>query len=98
VRKEKVKAKVEVKVKKESMWISFHLIFDTGKTKIWEVMSKEQESILGVIKWYGPWRRYSFFPQSDTRFEKTCLWDIADFCDEETKKHFEARKKAKKEE
>lgn len=95
MRKEKVEVKAEAKVEREAKWITFQLIFDTGKTKIWEVMSKEQGVILGAIKWYGPWRRYSFFPQPNAIFEKTCLREIADYCDEKTKNHFEARKKAK---
>lgn len=92
----KVKSKkAEAKAKDKANWIIFHLISTTGKTTVWEVMNKERTAILGVIKWYGAWRRYSFFPHQNTIFEKTCLRDIADFCEEETQVHREALKRAK---
>jgi hypothetical protein len=88
-----VKDKAEAKDK--AKWISFYFLLDTGKTKIWEVMSKGQGAILGVIKWYGAWRKYSFSPRSNTIFEEKCLRDIADFCERETLAHRAARKRAK---
>jgi hypothetical protein len=33
-----------------------------AKTKVWKVLAKESDVLLGVVKWYGPWRQYSFFP------------------------------------
>ena len=68
-------------------WISFHLIFDTGKTKTWDVMTKEEHAILGEIRWFGRWRGYAFFPLTDTVFEKTCLRDIANFIEEQNNLH-----------
>jgi hypothetical protein len=55
------------------------------KTKTWRVLS-EREELLGIVKWYGPWRTYAFHPEGWTVFEKTCLRDIANFCESETKK------------
>ena len=55
------------------------------KTKTGRVIS-EREELLGIVKWYGPWRCYGFNPEGWTVFEKTCLREIADFCDVETKK------------
>lgn len=72
----------------------------SGKTKIWSVTSKDDESdFLGWIKWYGAWRCYGFYPYmaicSDLElvFEKQCLRDIADFCEEQTNLHKEVLKK-----
>lgn len=60
----------------------------TGKTKIWEVLTKEERPItLGSVKWFGRWRAYAFHPEHDTLFEKSCLRDIADFCEYETINH-----------
>ena len=60
----------------------------TGKTKIWEVVTVgDGPVILGSVKWFGKWRKYGFFPENDTVFETTCLRDIAEFCEEETKRH-----------
>lgn len=48
------------------------------KTKRYSVLSKEKH-YLGEIKWYGPFRKYSFFPQSGTVFEIQCMTDIINF-------------------
>ena len=50
-----------------------------------DITSPVKATILGAIKWYAPWRKYSFFPQPHTVFEKDCLREIADFCEKEMK-------------
>jgi len=47
-----------------------------GKTKRIVVVSKRHLSILGEIKWYGPWRQYTFFPEEATIWNTVCLEDI----------------------
>lgn len=37
--------------------------------------------MLGQVKWYPGFRKYSFFPSSDIVFEQQCLKDIASFLD-----------------
>lgn len=68
-----------------------HIRFDqtghTGKTAVWSVIAHEGNADLGTVKWFGRWRRYAFFPAPATVFEKDCLRDLADFCDEITKEH-----------
>lgn len=66
-------------------WITFNEIEGTGKTKRWAVTANEGDHTLGVVKWYGPWRGYAFFPQAGTLYERTCLRDIADFIEEQNK-------------
>jgi hypothetical protein len=72
---------------------SKHLVFrtllnlPTRKTHIWQVSSKHDDSVLGLIKWFGRWRRYTFFPASETAFECDCLSDIAQFCKDATQAH-----------
>ncbi len=90
------------KNKKMSKWLEFSKPYLTksGKTKIWSVYSsgykddpdEEKDFWLGDIKWRGGWRKYAFFPERDTTFEASCLRDIADFCEKQTKEHL-ARKK-----
>ena len=67
-----------------------HLVFeeikDTGKTKIWGVESTYTEEILGKIRWYWAWRRYVFFPESDTLYDVDCMRAIANFISSEMKK------------
>lgn len=70
-----------------SKWIDFDYIGNSksGKTKVWRVLTKDSNLLLGYIKWYAPWRKYSFFPESNTIFEETCLNDIANFCRDQKK-------------
>jgi hypothetical protein len=65
---------------------------DNRVTNIYEVLTEYSE-ILGEIRWFGRWRCYSFFPDTDTLYEQTCLRDIADFCETVTKEHRAAKKK-----
>jgi hypothetical protein len=68
-----------------SKWIDFHEVPVEArmKTKAWAVTSKSQDSILGEIRWYGPWRQYVFYPKRETLFSCGCLKDIAQFIWEE---------------
>lgn len=71
-----------------SKWIYFHWIGSSasGTTQIFEVTTKNTPTvILGIVKWFAPWRQYSFYPNGDTVFEKDCLRDIAVFCEDKTK-------------
>ena len=68
-----------------SKWIRF--VEDTPAawvTRYWRVEAKQGGNFLGGVKWWGGWRRYCFFPEQATIFEKDCLRDIADFCEAQT--------------
>jgi len=52
-----------------------------GKTLQWQVWGRNNDSLLGIIKWYGRWRQYTFFPHPMTVFNRECLRDIANFID-----------------
>ncbi len=67
---------------KESRYIEFDKIGDTGKTEIWNILSKSSEFILGRISWYGPWRQYCFFPSPNSVFNNTCMAEIIEFIKE----------------
>lgn len=79
-----------------SKWIEFHKVDPPiigRKTDTYLIFTKTgDQTVLGEIKWYGPWRQFAFFPQPNCLFEKTCLQDITDFL----KKLMEDRKLAKK--
>ena len=73
-----------------SVWIRFeHFPPKPGrKTSHWIVKPKKLgEGMLGLVKWWPAWRKYVFFPVSDTLFEEDCLHAIAEFIDEETRKY-----------
>jgi len=71
-------------------WVSFKLEERRrgAKTDVWHVWSLRQPlpAHLGVVKWYGPWRRYAFYPDGSTVFEQDCLRDLAEFVEAETVK------------
>lgn len=57
------------------------------KTDAFEVWSIYENTSLGIIKWKANWRKYAFFPYVQTCFEQTCMRDIADFIEKETKQY-----------
>jgi hypothetical protein len=64
------------------------------KTSIWKVVAREGGETLGKVAWWGPWRQYVFFPEHEALllFNRTCLRDLADFCDIATTMYREAIK------
>lgn len=56
----------------------------SGKTRTWFVETGQQHFRLGEIKWYAPWRRYTFAPVLGCLvFDAKCLTEIASFLDEQ---------------
>jgi len=52
------------------------------KTWIYLVRANYDYALLGIIKWYARWRQYAFHSEQKPILEKTCLRDIAEFCEE----------------
>ena len=59
-----------------SKYLEFNIIEQKSKTKIIAVDSKLHGNTLGIIKWYGAWRQYAFYPKHGTLFNIECLNDI----------------------
>jgi len=51
------------------------------KTMTLIISAKSTGDYLGVIKWYGAWRRYCFYPANMTVFSSGCLKDIQNCLD-----------------
>ncbi len=67
-------------MKTKYKYIHFEEVDSTGKkTSVWQCANNKSFSYLGIVKWYGPWRQYCFFPFENTIFNKGCLEDINDF-------------------
>lgn len=79
----------------EGKHIRFVLYDSRPKTFIWRVVAKDGDVSLGLIKWFGRWRRYCFFPDSDTVFEEQCMRDIIHFMEDRTESHIQKRKELK---
>jgi len=67
---------------KESKYLEIFRAGWTGKTLVYDVLSKHQGSILGHIKWYAPWRQYCFYPSPNCIFNPGCLKAICEFIGE----------------
>ncbi len=67
------------------------------KTLVWQVVPKSEDRgpqhPLGLVKWYGGFRKYSFFPAPNTIYEQVCLRDIAEFCEMKTREHNQEKAK-----
>lgn len=57
------------------------------KTHQWKVISARSGDMLGAVRWYGPWRQYTFQPESLTTFNRECLNDIIKFLDQVNAEH-----------
>lgn len=66
-------------MKKEYKYIEFVEIGKNLKTFIWDCRNKRSGYSLGVVKWYGPWRQYCFWPNGFSIFNNGCLSDVMDF-------------------
>jgi hypothetical protein len=77
----------------EPRWLRFDecSIPPNRKTKVWNIVSKEDGFILGSVFWYGPWRRFVFGPTMDhengTIYEERCLRCVAEFVETQTRSH-----------
>jgi len=59
--------------------IKFNLIKRKSKTNVYAVYNKKSGVLLGIIKWYGSWRQYCFFPFDDTIYSRGCMNDINNY-------------------
>lgn len=72
-------AKLQLKYKHICFEDISHLLVHRHKTHTFECLTNNDGIILGLIKWYSPWRQYCFFPWKDTLYAKSCLDDISHF-------------------
>ncbi len=52
---------------------------DSGKTKVYDVVNRQNAITVGQIKWFGRFRKYCFFPVDNMVFDATCLTAISEF-------------------
>ena len=66
-------------MKTKYKYICFRKFEEKPKTSVWHCRNLRSDALLGVVKWYGPWRQYCFIPESGTIFSISCHDDIDDF-------------------
>ena len=79
-------------------YIKFENLRPTGKTRITRISTVEDGYTLGVIKFFGPWRQYTFQPYENTVLNSDCMMEITAKLDEmnkEIRAEWAARRKAK---
>lgn len=54
-------------------YLKFVETADTGKTKVYSVVSKHGGATLGEIRWYAAWRQYVLMPARVTVWNPNCL-------------------------
>lgn len=59
-------------------YLRFHrnVAAETGVTQVWLVLAARTGAPLGVIRWFGRWRQYAYFPEPDTVLNPGCLETI----------------------
>lgn len=69
---------------KTTKWLSFFKENRDAKAKTdwFTVCNKESGDYLGIVKWYAPFRKYSFFPKGGIVLEPVCLGHISEFLTE----------------
>ena len=72
-----------------SKWLEFVETERKPKTKVFDVVSKCDCTVLGEIKWYPSWRHYCFFPAIDieTVHSDRCLLEISQFITKLNEEH-----------
>ena len=71
---------MEIDTEIPTNWMVFRLVEKKAKTDVWNVTNKSSGFLLAVVKWYGPFRQYCFFPADlDAVFNDGCLKDITGF-------------------
>jgi len=54
----------------------------THKTPMWTLRKDDSRGLahlLGIVKWHGPWRGFTFFPENNTVWAPGCLEFVAKF-------------------
>jgi len=49
------------------------------KTRDYHLVNRQSDDTIGVIRWYGGWRQWCFFPAASSIWSDGCLADVQDF-------------------
>lgn len=71
----------------ETQYLRFYRYHpQSRKTPIFYIRPvKDDFTLLGAVKWYGPFRKYAFYPEDGTVYDTKCLEDIINFINELSK-------------
>lgn len=83
---------------KKKSFLTFNELSPLAKTKVIGVQNKDSGVGLGLIKFWGAWRQYTFQPYENTVLNSDCMIEIIAKLDEMNKDiraEWAARRKAK---
>jgi hypothetical protein len=60
-------------------YLTFEKTAQPGKTTVWDCKNSRSGTVLGIVKWYSPWRQYCYFPTVQAVYSTGCLNDITHF-------------------
>lgn len=64
----------------ETRYLRFYLRHQLKKTNVYTVYSRNGAAdVLGIVRWFGKWRQYAFYPEPGTIYNSDCLAEINDF-------------------
>jgi len=69
-------------MKTEYQYLVFVQQPSNGKTSIWSCQNKHYGEELGIVKWFGSWRQYCYFPTVPATYSTGCLQDISSFIEQ----------------
>jgi hypothetical protein len=49
------------------------------KTDVYDIVNTSNDVHVGIIKWYGGFRKYTFQPSNNTIFDAKCMREVANF-------------------
>lgn len=58
-------------------------------TSTYYVVNRRSGTTIGLIRWYGPWRAFCFFPEANTVWSCGCLADLHEALETIAQKHKE---------
>lgn len=61
------------------------------KTGVWNVYNQHSGVVLGQVRWFGRWRRYTFNPEPGTVYDGRCLQAITQFMQRQMDRRKERR-------
>ena len=73
-------------------WLEIIEETHVGLTQRFVVKNSKSGSLIGWIRWYGPFRSYAYFPCEGTVYEEDCLRDLAECVEGLKKEHRESKK------
>lgn len=63
----------------ESRALGPYMVADGRAGGRWYIHMKRGGSMLGIVDWYAPWKKFVFQPEEMTEFSDDCLRVLSDF-------------------